>query len=652
MKAHTSRRMILAMGILGAANSAIGALPGLRVVGRFLYAPSGEKIVPHGINDETVWLGKSGIPAFQEIAKTKANCVRMAWDRNGTAAELDVAIANAVRNGMVPMPELHDATGNIAGVPAVVDRWTSAEFVKVIQKHEKYLVINIANEAGDWQTTDQQFENTYNLAVQRMRRAGIRVPLVIDADNWGQNYQAISNCAADIMSKDSLKNVMFSVHMYWTVSANGSKAATEARIRNSLDDAVAKGIPLIVGEFGEAFTAAGVVAPGDSIPFRTIMAECNKREIGWLPWSWRGNKPQTDLDMSPDGTYAGLKLWGLEAMVTDPNSVARTTNPIKYIADGLASGAFPSTRISPPGDSASVRWSVVGKGQVAVAPNLATVAHGDVVSFVAVPATGWVFSHWTGSSNSTSEHVVVAANGDLDLTAVFAPGPGTNVLSSGDFATGSTGWSALAVHGTGSATGSVSGGEYVATIADAGTLAWDVQLIQPGIPLVHGKTYELAFDAYALSPRGLSVKLGRDGGAWAPYDTMHAALGTTRQSFRSRFEMDSATDSAARLEFNMGAETPTIHLDNVSLVEVDAASLLRPGPAKDPSRLSVERRSNGWMVSCAGRSCGTISMVSLDGRARTHGADASGFVASKDVPPGLYVLKRDGHEGGTYILAP
>jgi len=346
MKWIDTRRMFLA-GLLGLGCTAHAALPGLRVVGRFLYTPTGENIVPHGLNDETVWLGKTGIPAFQEIAKTKANYVRMAWDKNGTAAELDIAIANAVRNGMIPMPELHDATGNLAGVPALVDRWISAEFVKVIQKHEKYLVVNIANEPGDWQTTDQQFKDTYNLAVQRMRRAGIRVPLVIDASNWGQNYQAISNCAADIMSKDSLKNVMFSVHMYWTVSASGSKAAVETKIRTSLDDAVSKGIPLMVGEFGEAFTKAGVVAAGDSIPFRTIMAECNKREIGWLAWSWRGNSPQTDLDMSPDGTYKGLKLWGLEAMVTDPNSVANTTSPIKYITDGLASGAFPSTKIDP-----------------------------------------------------------------------------------------------------------------------------------------------------------------------------------------------------------------------------------------------------------------------------------------------------------------
>lgn len=322
------------------------ALPGFRLNGRFLEAPTGEKVVLKGINEETVWMGKTGLPAFVEIAKTKANVIRMSWDKGGSAAELDVAITNCVKNGMIPMPELHDATGNWAGLSTLVDRWVTPDFVKVIQKHEKYLLVNIGNEVGQT-VTDADYKAGYNLAVKRMRRAGIRVPLVIDASGYGQDYQMISKNAPDIMANDSLKNVMFSVHMYWPLKWNGnSKATVEAKVRTTLDDAVTKGIPLIVGEFAEAFTDAGVVAPGDSIPFRTIIAECNKREIGWLPWSWRGNKPQTDLDMSPDGTYAGLQTWGKEIMVTDPNSVQNTAKAVKYIQDGLASKEFPSTSIS------------------------------------------------------------------------------------------------------------------------------------------------------------------------------------------------------------------------------------------------------------------------------------------------------------------
>lgn len=426
MKKIDSKHLVMA-GVLGLACLTQAALPGLRMVGRFLYTPTGEKIVLRGINEETVWLGKTGLPAFPEIAKTKANVIRISWDKSGTAAELDVAIINCVKNGMIPMPELHDATGNWSGLPGLVDRWTSPEFVKVIQKHEKYLMVNIGNEVGQT-VSDADYKAGYNLAVQRMRRAGIRVPLVIDASGYGQNYEAISKNAPDIMAKDSLKNVMFSVHMYWPLKWNGnSKAAVEKKVRDALDDAVAKSIPLIVGEFAEAFTDAGVVAPGDSIPFRTIMAECNKREIGWIPWSWRGNKPQTDLDMSPDGTYKGLKLWGLEAMVTDPNSVANSTPPIKYIVDGLASGAFPSTKIAPPSDSVALIGSVIGNGKVSITPNRTPVEKGAMVMFAAIPADGWIFSHWTGSSTSTDDRISLPAEDDLSVTAVFLPAASSKV---------------------------------------------------------------------------------------------------------------------------------------------------------------------------------------------------------------------------------
>lgn len=332
--------------LLAAALGTDAALPGFRTAGRFLTTPTGDTVVLKGVNEETVWLGKTGLPAFPEIAKTKSNVIRMSWDKSGTAAQLDVAITNCVKNGMIPMPEFHDATGNWAGLTSLVDRWVTPEFVKVIQKHEKYLLVNIGNEVGQT-VSDADYKSGYNTAVQRMRRAGIRVPLVIDACGYGQNYQAISNNAQSIIAADSLKNLMFSVHMYWPLKWNGnSKATVEKKVRDALDDAVAKNIPLIVGEFAEAFTDSGKVAAGDSIPFRTIIAECNKRNIGWLPWSWRGNHPQTDLDMSSDNTYAGLQTWGKEIMVTDPNSVQNTAKAVKYIQDGLASKEFPSTGVS------------------------------------------------------------------------------------------------------------------------------------------------------------------------------------------------------------------------------------------------------------------------------------------------------------------
>jgi len=341
---NSNRLRVFALSLAALSVVCQAALPGLRTNGRYLEAPTGERIVLKGVNHETVWLNKTGDPDFAEIAKTKANAVRIVWTiANGTPAGLDLAITNCIKQGMIPIVELHDATGDWSKLSTVVDAWVGT-YLTTLKKHEKYVIVNVGNEIGQT-VTDANYQAGYNTAVQRMRRAGIRCPILIDASGYGQSYTSISNSANAIIAADSLSNVMFSVHMYWPLKWNGTKAQVETKVRNALDDAIAKNIPLIVGEFAEAFTDAGVVAASDSIPFRTIIAECNKREIGWLPWSWDGNNPQTDLDMTTNSTYAGLQTWGLEIMVTDSASVQKTAKAIAYVAAGLASGEFPSTSI-------------------------------------------------------------------------------------------------------------------------------------------------------------------------------------------------------------------------------------------------------------------------------------------------------------------
>ena len=89
--------------------------PGFRVEGRFLYDSQGEKTILYGINKMVVWMDKDGDPAFSEIAKTGANCVRIVWTmKDGTAEELDKAITNCRAEHMIPLIELHDATGNMS----------------------------------------------------------------------------------------------------------------------------------------------------------------------------------------------------------------------------------------------------------------------------------------------------------------------------------------------------------------------------------------------------------------------------------------------------------------------------------------------------------------------------------------------------------
>ena len=56
--------------------------------------------------------GLTGEKSFPEIAKTRANRVRIMWmKRGGGGKQLDTISGNCIKNKMLPIIELHDATG-------------------------------------------------------------------------------------------------------------------------------------------------------------------------------------------------------------------------------------------------------------------------------------------------------------------------------------------------------------------------------------------------------------------------------------------------------------------------------------------------------------------------------------------------------------
>jgi mannan endo-1,4-beta-mannosidase len=135
------------------------------VRGRDLYDTADQPVILRGVNKMSVWDGgdPDGAISFPEIRKTGANSVRIVWaittdlEPGGTAtspATLDALIANAKSNGLVPMIELHDATGRWDRLNDLVEYWTQPAIVSIIQKHRKYLLLNIGNEVGNDGVTD------------------------------------------------------------------------------------------------------------------------------------------------------------------------------------------------------------------------------------------------------------------------------------------------------------------------------------------------------------------------------------------------------------------------------------------------------------------------------------------------------------------
>lgn len=76
---------------------------------------------------------------------------------------------------------------------------------------------------------------------------------------------------------------------------------------------------------------------------------------------------------------------------------------------------------------------------------------------------------------------------------------------------------------------------------------WHVQLNQPGVPLVAGRSYTLTFKGKADSPRTVGVVIGENGGSYARYLDARAELGTTDQTYTSTFTAQ-VTNPAAQLQ--------------------------------------------------------------------------------------------------------
>jgi hypothetical protein len=118
--------------------------------------------------------------------------------------------------------------------------------------------------------------------------------------------------------------------------------------------------------------------------------------------------------------------------------------------------------------------------------------------------------------------------------------PGQNMLSNGDFATGTGPW-AWSVTTPAAATWAVSGGYSSCAITGAGTATAQIQLKQTGLPLVLGKSYVFEFDAWSDGPRYIEAKVASASNT--NYSgTLTTSISTTHKHVRSVFTMAPATD--------------------------------------------------------------------------------------------------------------
>jgi len=150
---------------------------------------------------------------------------------------------------------------------------------------------------------------------------------------------------------------------------------------------------------------------------------------------------------------------------------------------------------------------------------------------------------------------------------VIVPAHRASVYNGG-FDQGTLGWTFNTWGGA--AQGSVVNGEFKIDITALGTANASIQLVQNGIILQQGKSYEVKFDAYASAKRTLEANVEQDISPWTSYLPALESfnLTTTKTPYSYTFTMTNSTDSNGRVSFNAGASTIGLFLDNISIKEV------------------------------------------------------------------------------------
>ncbi|MCR5743515.1 MAG: glycoside hydrolase family 5 protein [Lachnospiraceae bacterium] len=254
---------------------------GFQVDGTKLLDANGEEFVLRGINEAHSWFATQDGVSLKGISETGSNCVRIVLgcgiQYNRDDAIVVSQLINICKNlNMIAIVEVHDGTGDNEAetLETIADYWIDVKDALI--GNEAYVILNIANEwYGSWSGTEK-WAQAYESVIPRIREAGIKNTIMVDAAGWGQYSQCIADYGMDVFESDPDANTMFSIHMY------GAAGKNETTITKGLTGATDQNLCVCVGEFGYKHS------DGD-VDEAFIMQYCTENNIGYLGWSWKGN---------------------------------------------------------------------------------------------------------------------------------------------------------------------------------------------------------------------------------------------------------------------------------------------------------------------------------------------------------------------------
>jgi mannan endo-1,4-beta-mannosidase len=318
MKTKSNLLYVVCILLTFAGSGAISA-DGFSVSGSRLIDSNGNPFLPRGTTMGFAWYQAETALYRNDIMSLGANSLRYVCSTGARWKETDLGLIRAIigmceLSKFVGILEIHDTTGYGEDTDAIslseaVDYWESVK--PGLEGKEAFVIICIGNSPYGSINAENWVSDMGN-AISRMRSAGFRHTLMIDAPNWGQDTQHIMrDNAASMLEADPEKNLIFSVNIYDTY---GSPAV----IRDYLDYYSENNLPLIVGEFGPEYE-------GTDIDEDTVFSMCRQHDIGYLGWLWCGNDPEyAYLDQVADWDVERLTPWG-QRLFNGPDGIRETS---------------------------------------------------------------------------------------------------------------------------------------------------------------------------------------------------------------------------------------------------------------------------------------------------------------------------------------
>jgi mannan endo-1,4-beta-mannosidase len=301
----------------------------LHVSGGLLVDGNNNSFIMRGVNYPHVWYTSNTTQSLKDIASVGSNAVRVVLG-NGKqwgptpAQEVADIIEQLKSLQMIAILEVHDCTGypensSAASLSTATDYWLSIK--DALTGQEDYVIINIANEPFGNNVQSSVWSNEHIEAITRLRNGGLNHCLMVDAANWGQDWEEIMlQNAPQVFAADPLGNIVFSVHMY---QIYGERSTIDNYLSTFVNQ---HNLPLVVGEFGADHQ-------GENVDEESILELAEKYGVGYLGWSWSGNSGGTEsLDITINFDVNNLSSWG-ETLINSTYGI-RNTSKIATIFTG------------------------------------------------------------------------------------------------------------------------------------------------------------------------------------------------------------------------------------------------------------------------------------------------------------------------------